>query len=378
MTGAKITTKKVDKRQAGAAAILITMVTMIVVSLIVIGFAMIARREQGNTLDQQLSTQAFYAAESGVNDARSVIMAAVNDHQPVPGKRNCTTYDNGDTNYNPTYSYPVPPPGKNGVPLDSAHNVSYTCLLVNPNVTTLVYDDVGDQSKVVPIAASGTVNKITISWSPTISGGNSSSCPGSTNQTFRPAPNWNCGYGVLRMDAVPTDGTLIGGTGPSSLESKTLTVFFEPQKNPGGGSLPYNKKGKANVVAAKCDQGNLTLSSQCTATITGLASAGSKTFSLRINSLYQLSNVKITVYGQGGKTLPVSGAQVVVDATGNANGVLRRILVHIPATVSSNLIPDDAIETNDALCKQFVVAPNYLSIPGAKDADPKNAMCQPQ
>ncbi|HEY1835624.1 MAG TPA: hypothetical protein VGG13_02260 [Candidatus Saccharimonadales bacterium] len=383
MTGTKITIKEVDKRQAGAAAILITMVTMIVVSLIVIGFAMISRREQSNTLDQQLSTQAFYAAESGVNDARSVILADLNTPAGIPPKTSCTTdVTTGAYNEN----YPVPPANKNGVSLDSAHNVSYTCLLVDPAVTTLQYNDVGDQSKVVPITASATIHKIQITWSPaTNPDSNLSSCPGSTNQTFSPATatGWTCGYGVLRMDAVPTNGTLTGGVGAGSLESKTLTAFFEPQKSGGGAGLPYSQKGQANVAAATSCAANanrkITQKTKCTATVTGLASANSKSFSLRLNSLYSQSNVTIQVYGQGGNALTITGAQATVDVTGNANGVLRRILVHLPLTTSSNLIPDDAIETNGALCKRFEVAPNYFSIPGdIEDADPNNVMCQQQ
>src|SRR6185437_13103234 len=148
-------TKFLRLNQSGMASILITMITMIVVSLIVLGFATISRREQGNTLDQQLSTQAFYAAETGVEDARNVIMNDVKTAQPVLPKTDCTTNTGGAT-------YPT---GAQTV-LDATHNVSYTCLLVSP-VTNVQYDGVDGQSKVIPVDSNQTITKLVISWVPT-------------------------------------------------------------------------------------------------------------------------------------------------------------------------------------------------------------------
>jgi len=354
-------------RQAGMASIMITMITMIVVSLIVLGFAAISRREQGNTLDQQLSTQAFYAAESGVEDARNVVSAAVKAGKTVPGKTACTTNTDGG-GYVPNY------PTGNATTLDSTDNVSYSCLLVDPTETSLVYDGVGSQSKVIPITASNTIDKITVTWTPTNKpGGTPAQCPGSTSHTLTTAAKWTCGYGLMEADLVSTKP--VGGViTRAGLEGNELVAFFEPQKSAGGGSLAYSShNGKANLVAAQCGTGSYT---KCTATITGLATLGSSNFGLRVNSLYQPSNVTITATGVGG---PVSfiGTQVTVDVTGNANGVLRRIQVRIPATESSNLIPDEAVETNGALCKRFEVTPGYFHIPSdIVNPDPSNAMCQ--
>jgi len=349
-------------RQAGMASILITMITMIVVSLIVLGFATISRREQGNTLDQQLSTQAFYAAESGIEDARNVIAAAIRTGKAVPGKTDCTNNTDGG-NYTPNY------PTGNATILDSAHNVSYSCLLVSPNETSLVYDGVGDQSQVIPITATQNVRQIQITWTPTSSpGGTTAQCPGSTTNTFTSTTNWTCGYGLMRMDLVPTQGTLTR----TGLENGDLTAFFEPQSSSSSGQLAYTgNNGKANVVAANCGVGAYT---QCSATITGLPA--SKSFSLRINSLYQPSNVTVVAYN-GGAPLTITGTQVTIDATGNANGVLRRVQVRVPTSGSNNLLPEAAIESGSAICKRFEVSSGYFRIPGdIANPDPNNAMCQ--
>jgi Tfp pilus assembly protein PilX len=346
--------KYLRTNQSGMASIMITMITMIVVSLIVLGFATISRREQGNTLDQQLSTQAFYAAETGIEDARNVIMNDVKTNQPILPKTNCATNTGGAT-------YPT----GNQTVLDAAHSVSYTCLLVNPNVTSVVFDGVDQQSKVLPISATQTITSVVVSWTPTSNPAPSTAnCPGSAVHTFSPATQWTCDYGVLRMDLVPTQGALTRG----GLESSTLTSFFEPVKAGGSPNLSYaGSVGKANVTPVNC------AGTQCSVTIVGLSATDD--LAMRLNSIYQASNVTINAY-HGGTLLDLSG-QVMVDATGNANGVLRRIQVRIPTTYSSNLIPDDAIQSNAAICKRFEVDSTYFSIPSdIVNPDPGNAMCQ--
>jgi Tfp pilus assembly protein PilX len=68
-----VSSRQSTSRQAGMVSIMVTMILMVVLSLIVIGFAQIARRNSRQSLDRQLSTSAFYAAEAGVNDVRDLI-----------------------------------------------------------------------------------------------------------------------------------------------------------------------------------------------------------------------------------------------------------------------------------------------------------------
>ncbi len=365
----------VRRNQQGMAAILITMITMIVITLIVLGFATISRREQSNTLGQQLSTQAFYAAESAVNDARDVINTAVKSGQAVPAKTSCNTNTDGG-GYSP--NYPVPVAGQSGVVLDGSHNVSYTCLLVNPSPTSLVKDGLGADSWVVPVNSSSPYDTIQLQWTPdpaSPSGTPSTDCPSSTDQ-FSPASGagaWTCKYAVLRVDLVPTTGALTS----AGLASNQLTGFFEPQGSVGGSTnLPYDAahKGKANVVAASCNIGSY---GTCTATITGLSGTN---YTLRLISLYGTSDVTVTPESSG-SPVPTTG-EVVVDATGDADGVLRRIQVRLPTSDYNGIIPDDAIQSNSAICKRFYVTPSYYANAGdvinpqTSTSDPNyNPMC---
>ena len=57
---------------------------IVIISLIVLGFAQLARRNQRQTLDSQLSTQTYYAAESGVNAALRIVRSP---HTYEPGDK---------------------------------------------------------------------------------------------------------------------------------------------------------------------------------------------------------------------------------------------------------------------------------------------------
>src|SRR5687768_8797387 len=104
--------------QQGMAAIFVTMIMMIVISLIVLGFAQVSRREARDSLDRQLSTQAYFAAETGVNDAVEVIKSS--GAGSIPEKTSC--------------EYSGPEYDASKAVIDSTNNVSYTCLLVTTGV----------------------------------------------------------------------------------------------------------------------------------------------------------------------------------------------------------------------------------------------------
>lgn len=63
----------INKNQSGASAIMFAMVFIIVISLLSLGFATLARRDQRATLDKNLSSEAQLVAESGVNSVVSYV-----------------------------------------------------------------------------------------------------------------------------------------------------------------------------------------------------------------------------------------------------------------------------------------------------------------
>jgi len=344
--------------ERGMASIVITMVTMVVITLIVLGFAALSRREQRQTLDQQLSTQAFYAAETGVEDARAVIKAAIKNGQPIVAKTQCTTNDSGNT-------YPV----DSAMVIDGPNQVSYTCLKVDPSPTSLQYNSVSGSNLVLPITASQTITSLEITWTPSMAPtGTPAVCPNSATNSFSPQSKWNCGYGLLRADIVPTNGALTR----AGLAGSTLSAFFVPTKSGSPGQLAYTgNTNKPNLLAADCDTASY---GSCKATITNFS--GQTAVSLRLNSMYQPSNIKIVAY-HNATPMGITGVQAVVDSTGKAVDVLRRIQVRLPVIATGGLLPSSALQSNGSICKRFSTTGTYFAVASdiASPLDASNAMC---
>ncbi len=93
--------KNLKKRnQSGASAIMFAMVFIVVISLISLGFATLARRDQRASLDKNISQEAQLAAESGANSVKEYIKNTVN---PV-SKNNC---NNNASDYPSGYIKPA-------------------------------------------------------------------------------------------------------------------------------------------------------------------------------------------------------------------------------------------------------------------------------
>lgn len=343
--------------ESGMISILTTMVLMLVIALIALGFAQVARRNSRESLDRQLSTQAFYAAESGVNDARNLITSAVASGTTVPDKTGCD--DNGAGAFYATLN-PV---------IDSARDVEYSCLLVDTAPTELRYSDVGQPSTVIPMtSASGSnFSKIDLSWQSKVASNPIAGCPTSTVSQFAVSTSWTCGYGVLRVDLVPTTG---GSLSADGMRNSTMTFFAVPFASGGTTTVAYaGGAGNANnLFGVSCTNAG------CSLSITGLSA---NSYFMRITSMYKNIALQVTADDSSSNAIELQGAQAVIDATGKAQDVLRRIQVNVPMrSTSKNELSDYAIQSTDSICKRFAVMDGYFdsSVAGVTST---NRLCQP-
>lgn len=352
-------------RESGMVAIMVTLILMIVISLIVLGFADISRRNQRQAIDRQLSTQAFYAAEAGVNDTAAVIRAALASGDPVAAKPDCQSDGGGlyaSLNSN----------------LDASGNVAYTCVTVDPTPSSLVYGNVGATGTVIPLnAVGGSIDSITLTWqSKDESATPANDCPANMTDVFSATGAWTCGYGVLRLDIVPTSGS---GLSIGGLQSAAMTTFLVPLRPGGSGAAPnpvsYTpaSTGTNNKLGVQCTN------TSCSQTISGLS--GDR-FYLRAVSLYKDVSLQVTA-SSGGNPVNIQSSQAVVDVTGRAGDVLRRIQVRIPLAASStNLMSDYALQSAEAVCKRFAVMDDFFrneadnAVP-AVTGTTTNPLCQP-
>lgn len=306
---------------------MVTLIMMLVISLIVIGFTQTARRTSREALDSQLSSQAFYAAESGIN------MTAPKISKTSTPKTDCS--NSGD--YTITQSL--------------AANVAVTCVLVTPNPPDIKIFADQASSTIVPINNSTPLRSLTFQWTPptgmtTVS---TDGCNASSG-TFPTSVPDNCSFALLRVDLMQKPSALSF----DSLANNTLTFYMQPLKTGGGSASVSNFAAatKGNVVGALCD------STTCKVTITLSDGAQGTAYYARLSTLYR-DTPQVIITGTSNGTVNFTGAQVVIDSTGKAQDVLRRVQARYSIGITHAEAPY-AVESGSTICKRFTASAEFF------------------
>jgi Tfp pilus assembly protein PilX len=366
---------KITLNQNGMASILVVLIMSVVITLIVLGFSQVSTREQSNALETQLSTTAYYAAESGINDAINAIKNNPNLPPSSYAKNTCgnpggtsiygSLYSGSSTNYSVLNS------------TSGEGNTSYSCLLINPSPNEIV-TDVSSNSQILPIDSEGIpISSLNLTWNnPNPSTTSNPETAWSTTNSdcvlptvspqFKSSTTWNCGLSVLRIDLVPVAA---GQINENDLLTNTMSAFILP-----------NNAGSASGIAfaQNSTSGNYPIYGSYSCSTTGCKASinipsNDKTteFYMRINTIYGGSNVlNLSATGTNGAAVALSGVEYVIDSTGSSAGVLRRVQVAVPIIQATN-IPGYAIQTTTDICKRFYI------IPAGSPGDPDGTGPQP-
>ncbi len=361
--------RRLQKNQQGLVSITVSLIIMMIITLVVSSFALIVRREQRRTLDRQLSTQAFYAAEAGIADAQSALQAGLitNDINQCSG--NGSFVDIVNTAYSNTN-------GSNNI----SDNVSYSCVLINKNLLNYVKHGVRpeDGSFVASIKANSPINSLRISWQ---------------NNDDTQITNYNANYTLTpNIDGPMLRVTIFPGFNGQALSKATInssahTMFLYPNtggQNPSpSGDINYlGSDGGVNstspeqgqFVDGNCNPSNRSTADdffECNVNINGLSA---NEYYVVVQPLYKTAKVSLTAYNGTDNRLTLPGGQAEIDVTGKAADVLRRVKVRVPVDGGVNigdfkgLFPDAAISTKQDLCKRIELTGNNSYVDNCNNA----------
>lgn len=292
------------KNQKGMASIMFAMFMVILLSLLAVGFATIATKDQRQVLDKTLSNQAQYAAETAINRQAKVLKAA----PATPAQATCV----------------APTPASSHVLLTELPNVTITCLKWENKLPNVRLDNVGVSGPVpVPLKFSANTSSMDVSWSE-VSGGATGTYGGATL--------------AFQASKIPTLRLTIAA---SNNVGAATTLYITPTA--GGGTMSAASDGA--VGSAQCSGSPIT----CKITINNLPGGGTDYYA-SIASLNGTSTVTIAPTGGG---VTVSGAQVEIDATAKSEDVIKRLTARISLTPTT-WSPGFAAEAG-TLCKNFLV-----------------------
>ena len=349
------TTDSINEREAGFTAIVITTIIVGILTLLTIGFVQISLREQRSVIDRQLSTQAFYAAETGVSDAVNrleELLANTDDPEGALQKTDCDL--DGWNNE-----------------LDEDGQVSYTCVLYDLAPPTLEYDSIKtDLARAIYLKGVDGDNQVTAIGSLSI------------RWQEEPAPDFDdLRYPVGRDFPVEFDSsapvmrvslTPLSSLSRADLVQNTMTFFLRPSSDTGSlddaSGFNADPQAQGTIIPVRCaiDEAE-TVGRQkvCQHQISNLTDASGYLATFR--AYYSEASLMLA----GGDTAPVElrfvNEQALIDSTGRANDVLRRIQVRIPyreATERSNF----ALQAR-AICKPYIIGPGIGIVDGAEQDD---------
>lgn len=331
----------------GMVSFMVTLIMMIVITLIVVGFSQVTRRNQRESLDRQLSAQAFYAAESGINVTKTTLInyVSANGYSGLVTKTSCPN------DYSPTNASGTTPIA----PLSAG--VRYTCVLVNPAPNSLEFSATQRDSIVMPISANANLKTLTIAWSEQ-DGGTNSTCAGGSDDAFVPSDTWgaDCDLGLLRLDLIANPGS--NATNANSLASNTVSLFLTPRGTHSGATTVSFGGATTAYVASGVDYtagSGACSSGTCKATVT--LPDNTPNYMIRATMLYKDSKT-VTVTGTTDSgTANFYGAQAIVDVTGQDQDELRRVQARVSLSSSGDNIPANAVASNKGICKQFAILP---------------------
>jgi Tfp pilus assembly protein PilX len=327
------------KNQSGMAPIMFAIFMAIILTLMAIGFAVLSRNDQRQTLDRTLSNQANYAAESAINRIQSEYQNDINFAE----NNDCDGSDSGVegviNNLNDNIHANV-------------QTLDITCLTWTSKLTMLWKSNLNSTPWVVPvIPESGAVDTLRITWSPAESPANSSP----TTDEVATLTLTNGNLPTLRIAAASTANV-----------SNTSVIFINPGSSGGSGTLAYGI-GSGSIANAKCDTSGASGDWQCTIDLA--IGANWNDGRLSITSLNGSSNVSIQALSAGSVATLIK-AQAKVDATAKSQDVIRRLIAYVPLTKTT--WQPSFVVSSDGLCKNYRVdgATNNVAGPVSTDLCP--------
>lgn len=327
-------TKKYKANEKGLVSIISIMLIILIITVITLSLATLTRRNLRQSVDEQLSTQALYAAETGINDA----ITKIKDSTLTGNISDCNSTGPGQL-----FSSNI---------LDSNSNVRYTCVLVDQTPDNINTDlTTGSLKNFKLDDSSGPISSLTFTWKSTDPNVTPVfSCPAGDGCLLS-SSSWGDRLGLFRARLIP----IPAGTLTRSTMANVIDIIGYPGPNSTGvTSSTMTAADKSKMLFASCSAAT----KACTITVSGLATPGD--YFVQMYSYYKDINVTITGQtGSPGVTTRFTGAQAVIDATGASGDVLRRVKVNVSTGANSGLnqslnnMPVYGLSVGDSLCKRF-------------------------
>lgn len=349
----------IKKYERGAVSIFVVIFAALLITVVTISFLRLMTQSNRESSVLDLSQSAYDAALDGVEDAKRAIAT---DKATVRSGSGCDQIS------------PVLGNGSGEVIIrqdasDEALSQAYTCVTVDFTADTVEEDNVPENSSIlIPLRTGGVdFDTIRIGWART-------GRPHTNPAVFRTAAegddlpsrsSWQAETPALLRVRYISVGASINlnddynsvNAGEFQRAGRSFTKFLLPSEiglESEGVSSNDTSPTQTSCASALSTRPSMT-GYDCVIDLTGVPNSGTKY--LQLTPLYKNADISIELL-DGGVTVPFEDVQAIVDSTGRAGDVFRRVQarVRLDGTDSSATYPSDALILGGGdLCKDFVI-----------------------
>jgi len=385
------------RREDGFVSLFSTIFFMLLITVITLGFIQITATEQQQALNNDLSASALASAQSGIEDGKRAVLkyfsltnptdlATYRTQMTAPNSSNCTSITGSQVGSDLGVAASGNVVGNNQI------NQSYTCLTVNLNSPDFLSQSSAGKSLIVPLrAAGGNFQQIRVSWHllSTTVGQDGDGLPGATPGTppyYAAGPllypangsaTLPIGWGELGYPAYmrvqlfghPSSGAY----DRNALNQRSRSVLLVPGQSGIAPTTAINLgtadpnpatlgTAELNPQTIRCEPnptGNIG-SYACSALLQlptgGAFASGSNRYYLRLTPLYGATHFRVALVN-GGSEVNFDQVQPIVDVTGRAADVYRRLQARVQVNQVANY-PEYAAEIANDICKTMQISSN--------------------
>lgn len=376
-----------SNRQSGAVSLFVVIFATLLMTVVTVGFIQLMLKDQQQSTANDLSRSAYDSAQAGVEDAKRLLVldqqcrnnaapssvncaAIATALTPVVGQSetSCDTLSKaglvGQTNNETIIQQNES--DVNSAKLDQA----YTCVKIGVNTDDVKGSLSANESNIVSLHGAGVFDSVEVSW---FSKDDVSSLPNQTigfpsvgaNVPLPPMGNkWQSNYpSLMRTQLMQTGANFkLSDFDDSQAGNKSdaNTLFLYPSATGVTNedfALDARRSPTDMPQQVKCSSSFSNSEYICQAMIKLPSPIDGNVVQrnayLRLTSLYNVSHYKVRLLN-GGNYIQFNQVQPIIDSTGRANDMFRRVQARVQLT-GNFAYPDAALDLQGNLCKNFIV-----------------------
>lgn len=381
--------KQRQLRRRGSVSIFIVILTALLVTIISVGFIRLMLQTQQQAVTADLSQSAHDSALAGVEDAKRLLVTYEKDcAQAATPAQKCATLERllrVDTPCDTIQQAGIEGnPGDKEVIVkrtegDTALDQAYTCVKVMLETNDYIGSVNRDASRLIPLKGTGDFNEVVLQWYSQVDLQNANNNPGerkitlndvSTGLVLPQLKDWPTNMpSLMRAQLIQFGSTfkLSDFDKTDDGSSNAHTLFLYPLAT-GRDSIDFAEDHRLSQASdilqpVTCDPNFSTAtgdSNYACKVVLKLPNAvgatdATRTAYLRLDPVYNnLTHFSINLQNNG-QLVKFKDVQPIVDSTGRANDLFRRVQSRIELENDIFPYPESAVDITSNLCKTFLV-----------------------